>query len=79
MQDAIQNIVESARLTLGFKPIFGTDVARLCRMHSTDDTDLAMKLAVVEFLRLEMKNMEIDTHNIVKVFPPAGRTIWDRL
>ena len=36
-----------------------------------------MKLAVVEFLRLEMKNMEIDTQNIMKVFPTAGKANWD--
>ena len=75
---AVRDIIEKAERTVGFQPLTKEDVDEMCRTHNTMDTELAMKLLVVEYLKMEMKNSTTDITNIVRVFPPA-KPNWNTL
>ena len=74
----VKDIIEKAERTVGFQPLFKEDVDDICRLHNTTDTELAMKLLVVEYLNMEMKNFTTGIENIVRVFPPA-KPNWNTL
>ena len=75
---SFMGIIHKAERTIGFQPIYASDIDDICRIHSTNDTNEAMKLLVIEFLRFEMKNSVTKLENIVCVFPPA-KPDWNTL
>ena len=70
----IKQRFEAGRLTIGFEPIHKADLDRLARTNDIHDKDYVMKLAIGEFLRLEMNIKTVDSTNIVKVFTQHGKT-----
>ena len=72
--DTLQQKFETGRLTLGFEPIEMRDLSRLSRMHDIHDQELLMKLAILEYIKLDLTIKTLDTSNIVKVFTQAGKT-----
>ena len=74
----VRDTIEKAERTVGFQPLTKEDVDEICRLHNTMDTELAMKLLVVEYLNMEMKNSITDITKIVRVFPPA-KPNWNTL
>ena len=74
----IRQVIEKAERTVGFQPLYKEDVDEICRVHSIDDTELAMKLLVLEYLKFEMKNTDTQLVNIVRVFPP-NKSDWNTL
>ena len=81
-RDAAVNAVHHARKILGFSPIVQEDIDFLKEKHSVEDTNEAMKLAVIEFLNDEMKVPKsiTDRLSIKRIFPPAKQpTGWKTL
>ena len=68
----LSEIIEAARLTLGFEPIEQQDIDRLKREYDISDINELMKRAVIDFLRLEMGITTINPDMLVKVFPQSG-------
>ena len=70
--EAIESIISDAKKTIGFSPISAEDLERLKSKYSTSSDSQAMKAAVVEFLKLEMKasNEYLSTISIERVFSP---------
>ena len=68
--------IRQAKKVLGFSPIDIEDIAYLMKKHSIDDDQEAKKLAVIEFLNLEMKVPTTITNSLTirRVFPPAKQT-----
>ena len=74
----LHDLIEKAERTVGLQPLYQDDVDEICRVHNITDQQHAMKLLVLEFLKLEMKNDITDLGNIVRVFPP-DKPEWNTL
>ena len=61
--------VEKAERTVGFQPLYKSDVEEICRVHNLEDVQQGMKLLILEYLKFEMKNSVTELENILKVFP----------
>ena len=70
----IEQRFEAGRLTLGFEPIDWKDLRRVGRMNDIEDKDYVLKLAVAEYLRMEMNIKTVDSSNIVKAFTQPNKT-----
>jgi hypothetical protein len=70
--EAVQ-VLRDARMVVGFSPIRFDDINYLKRQHSIEDDATAMRIAIIEFLTLEMKVPKSFTDTLVlkRVFPPA--------
>ena len=76
------NMIQHAKRVLGFSPISNNKVNNIREQLATEDTHLAMKSAVQDFLRHEMNVPESILNNLVinKVFPPASQQLeWNTL
>ena len=68
----LEDIVATAKLTLGFAPIEKHDLLRVGRKENLISEQDIMKHAIIDFLRGEMNIRNINVSDIVKVFPQAG-------
>ena len=73
---AAVDAIRHAKKVLGFSPINTEDISYLMKKHSIADDQEAMKLAIIEFLNLEMKvpTAFTDQLSIKRVFPPARQS-----
>lgn len=71
--DILRQKFEEGRLTLGFEPISMKDLSRLSRQHDIHDQELLMKMAILEYIRLDMTIKSLETSNIIRVFTQGGR------
>ena len=74
----LSDVIEKAERTVGFQPLYEEDVKEICRVHNITDTELAMKMLVLEYLKFEMKNTDTQLSNIVRVFHPVKNN-WNTL
>ena len=75
---SLKDVIEKAERTVGFQPLCEEDVKEISRVHNITDTELAMKMLVLEYLKFEMKNTDTQLSNIVRVFHPA-KSNWNTL
>ena len=53
------NFIAAAKLTIGLEPMNENDFKRVASIHKISDDKQIMKLAVLEFLKAELKSTQL--------------------